>query len=442
MRLLIVAKDDETTNELSAMQEIDRIRERCDSVTVCSAAQYHGVSFKEVDAVAGYKLNGAGSKVKNKCLGSHCRWLGFINSKSALPDFIRQHVPPVPKMPRRNARAIAEDATDTNAVQPEAAVDVQAEVVESETDAAVLWNYRGTMIGMGDDQFVDMTAMWRANGSPENKRPNDYLDTRGAKELGEQILRETPTAAKSGSGLYRQEDRKRRPNGTLGPASTKGHWMLAVDYGMYLNVEFHTWCLRTIKATVEGKAPVALSPRDALRQTLAVLDEQDQRIAQLEAHVPEAVDNAVRPLLDTIGVLSDKVHDLEIKTAEPMVQVEAPVDANTMMTLSDLGTLKADFRRFAYSCAVETARYKDQRPRYLTWAYEMVYSKTRGAIEGKAPWGPHLKKRDVFEAERAYLTPALHDIVVREMTSRPFPKSHMKPADWAVAYCADKERDK
>ncbi len=188
--------------------------------------------------------------------------------------------------------------------------------------------------------------------------------------------------------------------------------------------------------------PVALSPRDALRQTLAVLDEQDQRIAQLEAHVPEAVDNAVRPLLDTIGVLSDKVHDLEIKTAEPMVQVEAPVDANTMMTLSDLGTLKADFRRFAYSCAVETARYKDQRPRYLTWAYEMVYSKTRGAIEGKAPWGPHLKKRDVFEAERAYLTPALHDIVVREMTSRPFPKSHMKPADWAVAYCADKERDK
>jgi hypothetical protein len=161
-----------------------------------------------------------------------------------------------------------------------------------ETDAIVCWPYKGTMIGMSKDDFVDMTAMWRANGKPENRRPVDYLKTDKAKRLIEQIQRETAAVVSGHRGLWRTES-----GGVTGGGCTKAFWKLAIDYGMYLNPEFHSWCLERIGNYIASRATGTAEPDTLDAETARFLAQrmdvklaaQNTKIEAYRAEIPAAL---------------------------------------------------------------------------------------------------------------------------------------------------------
>jgi len=179
--------------------------------------------------------------------------------------------------------------------------EVRAEVVIDEVDhrapttnAVVLWPYKNTgiAIGMGADNFVDMTAMWRANEKPENREPAKYLRTERAKALIEQITRENAAVLFPHGALHRTES-----GGVTGGGCTKAQWKLALDYGMYLNAEFHSWCLDHIGKYIAGGGHANPPPNSIGARAMRLLAEDTQAALDQEKAEREAADRA---LADTV----------------------------------------------------------------------------------------------------------------------------------------------
>lgn len=93
------------------------------------------------------------------------------------------------------------------------------------------------------DSMISLTDMWRAQGSPDARRPSDWIalpTTLGllpilAKELNAEI-----------SGIY--ETRRGKNGGTFGIPK------LALAYAEYLSPEFHSWALGTLVERIEEDA--------------------------------------------------------------------------------------------------------------------------------------------------------------------------------------------
>jgi hypothetical protein len=125
--------------------------------------------------------------------------------------------------------------------------------------------------------MVNLTDLWRANGSPQNKAPYDWSRI-------QQTLDRCAHLAYTGiarESCFRIEKR--------GPASaTWAHWKLAIDYAEYLSNECWSRCKDMIRAYVEGRHRPGLPPevpRDALsilRLAVDALETQDKRIQTLE----------------------------------------------------------------------------------------------------------------------------------------------------------------
>lgn len=100
--------------------------------------------------------------------------------------------------------------------------------------------YRDVVIHRGKDGMVNLTDMWKAQGSPANKDPSQWTRLRTTREL-ETVLGES-------MGIS-QTFRKRIGRG-LG---TWAHPLMAVSYAKYLSPEFHIWANQVILERIEER---------------------------------------------------------------------------------------------------------------------------------------------------------------------------------------------
>jgi hypothetical protein len=135
-------------------------------------------------------------------------------------------------------------------------------------DYAIM-QYNGTAISFEPDcSAVCITEMWRADGSPENKRPNDWLALTQTKELLAQYTSEFDTAS---NGI-----RMAQRNGSDG----RGTWLpreLALAYAHYLSPSLYLACNRfVLNRGQTSQAPAQLREmlRDALKDTAHELLEE------------------------------------------------------------------------------------------------------------------------------------------------------------------------
>lgn len=137
--------------------------------------------------------------------------------------------------------------------------------------------YNGAAIRIDDDK-LNLTDMWRAAGSPENREPYNWARKEGTAFIDavamnlnlpdSQVL--TSTRGKNGG--------------------TTAHWQIGLAYAKYLSPEFHMWCNTVVRERMEG-GPVPtdmhrhLNDPGALRGLLLTYTE---KVLALEGQLEEA----------------------------------------------------------------------------------------------------------------------------------------------------------
>jgi hypothetical protein len=375
---------------------------------VVSLHAFDGVSLKNFDAVIGCGSESQFDRQIARCADEEVPFFVVDNQGQKGAREMREGVARLAtEKPLPNALRKLPD--------PEP-VEAKAEVIIDEvnhrapdTEAIVQWNYKGTMIGLGSDDFVDMTAMWRAVGKPDHRTPNDYLRSTRARDLIEQIRRENSAPEISRGALHRTES-----GGTIGGGCTKAFWKVAIDYGMYLSPPFHSWCLDHIGKYITSRgAPTAhpVAPRDQLRLLLASLDEQDaaskardeelarkqeeERLAREKAiaderkareadrKAAEERANAVEKHADEIVTpLVSKIEDLEfelVRTKKAGAQLS--IRPTMEMTLDHRKTIRRNIERAAILIAVDFAHAEtDESEAEFIWAKERIYDLGHGKV--------------------------------------------------------------
>lgn len=146
--------------------------------------------------------------------------------------------------------------------------------------------YAGSPIGERDE-LLCLTDMWKAAGSPENKRPVDWLRSADAQGFISFLAESLNVGI---SHLAISEKGGRSP-------STWAHWQVGMAYAKSLLPEFHAWCNEVVRAHMEGRqhAPqtstavtdsaLILAVREIVAPLAIRFDHQDQTIGKVEAKV-------------------------------------------------------------------------------------------------------------------------------------------------------------
>lgn len=133
-------------------------------------------------------------------------------------------------------------------------------------------DYNGSVIRIDDDK-LNLTDMWRAAGSPENREPYNWARKEGAAFIeavslnlnlpDSQVL--TSTRGKNGG--------------------TTAHWQIGLAYAKYLSPEFHMWCNTVVRDRMENKpAQQDLSDPATLRHLLL---EHTEREIELQTKISD-----------------------------------------------------------------------------------------------------------------------------------------------------------
>lgn len=129
-------------------------------------------------------------------------------------------------------------------------------------------------------ETVSLTDMWRAAGSPKDKRPNDWLALAGTVEF---------VAAVEASFNAGQDGIIRGERGRSG--GTWGHWQIGLAYAKYLSHDFHMWANTAVRERMREvhEAPrIATNPGDpatvlqVIQHLQAQIAAQGHRVAALD----------------------------------------------------------------------------------------------------------------------------------------------------------------
>ena len=113
-------------------------------------------------------------------------------------------------------------------------------------------DYKGSLIHRHKETgLVCLTDMWKAEGSPPNKRPQDWIELHSTQELLKHLISKSAMTA-----LLDKKGRIRAIPGVLEKFSGKfgGTYTipeLATDYAQFLSVEFHRWALTALVERIE-----------------------------------------------------------------------------------------------------------------------------------------------------------------------------------------------
>lgn len=119
---------------------------------------------------------------------------------------------------------------------------------------SVAFSYDGTDILFDENRLVSLTDMWRAAGSPEEKKPNDWASTPQGKGFIAN-LRASLNAGKS--GIWKST-RGKHSGGTW------AHWQIGLAYAKYLSHKFHRLVNEAFKEWAEEKADPDLKAERAI----------------------------------------------------------------------------------------------------------------------------------------------------------------------------------
>lgn len=134
-----------------------------------------------------------------------------------------------------------------------------------------------------DGEVVNITDMWKAAGSPKDKRPVDWL--RSAEAEGMKKSLKTLMVGNSHDCLV--ETRKGNP--AFGGGATWAHWQLAMAYAQSLSAEFHIWCNDVVRGYMQGRPPASTGRADWDRILAAVLLAEDEPLEEYEAMMPASL---------------------------------------------------------------------------------------------------------------------------------------------------------
>lgn len=89
--------------------------------------------------------------------------------------------------------------------------------------------YNGVTVTMDQEEFMNLTAMWKAAGSPGTQRPNDWFGHDSGRTFIESVAAKLNTT----TGCIWKSKRGKYLGGTW------AHWQVGLAYAKYLNPEFH-----------------------------------------------------------------------------------------------------------------------------------------------------------------------------------------------------------
>lgn len=93
-------------------------------------------------------------------------------------------------------------------------------------------------------EMVSLTDLWRAGGSPEGKRPDDWKKDAGNRAFLEHVALVVNAPVK---GIWK---------GTRGKnGHTLAHWHIAMSYARYLDPAFAVRCNEIVRAHMEHRLP-------------------------------------------------------------------------------------------------------------------------------------------------------------------------------------------
>lgn len=113
----------------------------------------------------------------------------------------------------------------------------------------IAFSYNGVDFPFDDRQFINLTAMWKAAGSPANQDPRQWRRKEGAgfiADLAKSLDVPVGHIAKSTKG------------GKGGGGDTWAHWQASVAYAKYLSHEFHRLVNEAFRQFVKEEADPGL----------------------------------------------------------------------------------------------------------------------------------------------------------------------------------------
>jgi KilA-N domain len=179
------------------------------------------------------------------------------------------------------------------------------------------------------DELISLTAIWKMEGSPAEKKPNDFIASPTAKNLVKSIAKELNTDK---SGILESSRGK--------GGETKAHWKLALEYAAYLNVETKSWMLGIIGDYIE-------SPEDFAATILIESHNKDRQKKALKRVKVTLSNKDVNELSQKHGLPYYKMHDdrnvgLYGKTTKQLRAVGRVEKETPLNYLSDLDISYAD----------------------------------------------------------------------------------------------------
>lgn len=199
--------------------------------------------------------------------------------------------------------------------------------------------FQGTDIRV-DQEMVSLTDMWKAGGSPPNKRPTEWVRYAGAEFvefIGENL--------KVGNAHVEAIRVVRGGNA----AATWAHWQIAMAYAKYLSPAFHAWCNEVVRAHMTRHAAqpnvaaevlavvqvLGESVAGLVKQYDAMVRRQDAFEARLSDGITSAVEAAVgAAVARTVDVVVKATVEqaVEAKLAnDPRVAVQARISARELL---------------------------------------------------------------------------------------------------------------
>lgn len=119
---------------------------------------------------------------------------------------------------------------------------------------SVAFNYGGVDVLFDDTRLVSLTSMWKAEGSPKNKAPKDWLATDQGKGFVEHIAENLNVAR---NHIWKGK-RGKHSGGTF------AHWQIALAYAKYLSHELHRQANEALREWAEEKADPGLKAERAV----------------------------------------------------------------------------------------------------------------------------------------------------------------------------------
>lgn len=119
---------------------------------------------------------------------------------------------------------------------------------------SVAFNYGGVDVLFDDARLLSLTDMWKAEGSPKNKAPKDWLATDQGKGFVDHLSKNLNVAT---NHIW-----KGRRGKHLG--GTWAHWQIALAYAKYLSHEFHRQANEALREFAREAADPGLKAERAI----------------------------------------------------------------------------------------------------------------------------------------------------------------------------------